>query len=312
MAKRMGSRDLSQSRAQRQSRTRGRIRTEVVREGLSDLDAAPVMLFSAGARNVDPDPDDVQDGDLLLQESEAGDFPLEILEADDADDGEAAPEFSLKEVLGSRPPVTLLQVRCPADQAEVKIVAQPASAAAADALEELCDLVETCFRQGRETLSNEEWQRLMGRQPAPILDRLLLLARLAISGRTGKCKPIDRGLKLYVNKFASLPDGTPFGIRLLLLDERGRPDPHPFKQLPMTVKLVALLLALEEEKREGRAYKDNDFRDKLQEALETLGIHLDEKPTQDQVINLRVTLQREGLGELFPKASMRQQAYAAA
>jgi hypothetical protein len=331
MTKRTGSLGRGQDRGQ----ARGRERTKVIRSGLFDLELPPDWGPPPGVRPDDQDLgwDDEADGDQVLDDAEAPGSEAVALGPHDPEPPEGvearAAGMTLRTLLGSRSPAVLVRLVQDGADIRARVCAAPATVNAAEALEELRLFVENLFREGRGRLADAEWARLVGAEPAPLFERLLLLSRLAVSGsaevvvegylredasdRPGgpgryKFTPNDRGLERYANKFAALPDGTPFGIRLLLLDGRGRPDPHPFKQLPAAVKLEALRRALEAEARGGRAGEDEAFRDRLQEALRSLGLVLD-KPTYRHVLNLRVTLQRNGLGHLFPNAQERQRAY---
>jgi hypothetical protein len=126
-----------------------------------------------------------------------------------------------------------------------------------------------------------------------------------------KFTPHDVGLERFANKFAALPDGTPFSLRLLLLDQRGREaSDHFFDQLPEAVKLLALRRALQQERAKGIAVSDNAFRDDLQRALEELLGTPVPKPTEDHVRRrLRDHYNRKGLGDLFPNQRERQREY---
>ena len=88
--------------------------------------------------------------------------------------------------------------------------------------------------------------------------------------------------------------GTPFSVRLLLLESRGGDrqgpgaDPAgtlPLGRLPDAVKLQALGAALERERREGRFRTDADFAVLLREALRERG--LDVAVQTRQVSSLR-------------------------
>jgi hypothetical protein len=192
-----------------------------------------------------------------------------------------------------------------------------------EALEELCRLLEGRFQEGRRLLTPQEWNQLIGREPVSITARLVLLARLAIAGQTqvplpggASFVPNNRGLERYVGKLALLPDGTPFSIRLLLKGSqsgrRSQANPdlanHPFGRLPEAVKLLALRRALRQEKLEGQARNDEEFRALLGNALLELGLPM-KRPFWKHVEMLRSSLKRKGLGEIFPNAAERQKQY---
>src|SRR5205823_1016071 len=144
------------------------------------------------------------------------------------------------------------------DTIRVLATTQPRSADARAALEELRLFVESRFGAGPTIFTAAEWDQLLGKVPATLPERLLLLARLAIAGNskvvisgiddtdaTLRFTPNDRGLEKYVSKFASLPDGTPFSLRLLLTDKRGKKkaqeeEASAWNQLPWAIKLEVL------------------------------------------------------------------------
>jgi hypothetical protein len=333
MARRTGSQD--QRRGQQQGRARGRERTKVVRAGLADWELPPEHgpLPGPAPGHEDLGRDEEADGDQFLDDAEDTGTEALALAPDEDEAGAdlAGPGMTLRSLIGSRPPVVLLRLTEEDRQIRARACATPPSENAQEALEELRLFVERLFQSGRAHFTLEEWDRLLGAAPAALFDRLLLLSRLAISGSAKvvvtdyqkeqaaegaggpagyQFTPNDRGLERYVNKFAALPDGTPFGIRLLLLDERGRKaeNPNPLQQLPAAVKLEVLRRALEAEAQAGKADTDNAFRDRLQEALRSLGID-QAKPTEKHVQDFRQYLKRNDLGHLFPNAQERQRAY---
>ena len=136
------------------------------------------------------------------------------------------------------------------------------------------------------------------------------------AGRRAAYRAVDLALPLLKPgkslKFAALPDGTPFSLRLLLRDQRGKrarasrvsgllevPDPL----LLMAVRRVLLL-----EQNERRARGDYDIGPELRVALADLGFPLKSVPTEEEVRTLRERRFWKKLG-LFPKASIRQQGY---
>src|SRR5262249_4649961 len=147
------------------------------------------------------------------------------------------------------------------------------------------------------------------------------LTRLAVRGNTRisipakrSFRPNDRVLGRYAGKFAALPDGLPFSIRLLLEDGQGRRKAEgafasrTFNQLPAALQLQALPLALQREA-EARPAKDDDgLADLLVAALKGLGLEVD-NPAYRHVIGLREKLKYHGLGHLFPNAATRQERY---
>jgi hypothetical protein len=152
---------------------------------------------------------------------------------------------------------------------------------------------------------------------------LLLLTRLAVRGSTKvqlaqkvAVKPNDRGLARYAGKFAVLPDGLPFSLRLLLEDGQGKGQRDPggprewsFGDLPDAIQLQALRAALAAEAQTREAVKDEEFADLLDAALKRLDIHLDRRTglTRKHVVNLRAKLEYQDLARLFPNRMERQE-----
>jgi hypothetical protein len=269
--------------------------------------------------------DEEADGDQLLDdgdESATGEPSGETAFPDDEaeDEREGRRQLTLPDLLGSRSPVVLLRLVLENDRVVVRLCSRPTVRKTEQALELLRDFLACCFADARSHFSDGEWSELLGLTPAPLVRRLTLLLRVAVKGSTKvhlgegtetAFTPHDIGLERFASKFAALPDGTPFSLRLLLLDERGRErGNHFFDQLPDTIKLLALRRALRGERQKGVAVSDLQFRGTIQQALEELlGMEVD-RPTEDQVRRrLRDNFKRKGLGHLFPNQAARQQAY---
>lgn len=297
--------DRGRERAQAREQSQ-RLRTEL--ELLADPETfEPVP--AAGTAGPSPDLDDFDDRD--------GD---DLVEAEDEPDEAAVAPTTLRKLLGTQPPVALLQVT----EEEGAIRARPIVAprpAVVEALAELVALVEEVFRRGRAALTDAEWHGLIGRESAPLAVRLLGLAKIALTGADripladgASYQPNNRGLERYAGKLALLPDGLAFSLRLLLkgtLPPRSK-DPdmasHPFSSLPEVVKLLALKRALALEAEEGTARTDEDFRSLLGRALTDLGLDMP-RPYWKHVEMLRSGLVRRGLPDVFPNARRRQQGY---
>jgi hypothetical protein len=206
----------------------------------------------------------------------------------------------------------------------VRIRARPRSAAAREALAELADLLRHVFHAERSPLTPGERRRLLGREQATVGERLVLLTRLALGADTTIATaavpfaPDNRGLNRYLGKFAALPDGLPFSLRLLLKDLRGRKpntrerDPQKaadarFLALPESLLLLAVRRTLDRERRLNQVWSDYDLGPQLRTTLQTLGVHLERAPGEKTVGRLRARWVRGGLS-LFPKASERRRA----
>jgi hypothetical protein len=326
MAERKAVRIGTQKQKQAQVQIQTTERRRAGAEELSTWQERPV-LAGASPRNADLGYDEEADSDQLIDDEEADSGESGEIDVSPTTEAEEETEvrrqLALGDLLGSRPPVVLLRLRQEGEELRVSCCAAPASREAREALELLQRFVARCFRDGRSHFTDAEWAELLGHEPGPLTRRLTLLLRLAIKasekvafsegGAEGgeAFTPHDVGLERFVNKFAALPDGTPFSIRLLLLDQRGRErGEHFFDQLPDAVKLLALRQALRRERERGVAVSDNDFRDEIQHALtELLGADV-QKPTEDQVRRrLRDNFKRKGLGDLFPNQTSRQREY---
>jgi hypothetical protein len=248
--------------------------------------------------------------------------------AEDAPDPAAdglARRLALAEVIGSRPPVALLRLVLTNDGVRAEPTPQvPRALRGSGSLDELRAFVEERFRAGRRLLGEADWLLLLSGPPPATL--LLLLTRLSIQGGDvvdvpGRARflPRDRGLGRYAGKFALLPDGTPFSLRLLLEDGQGRnrtdrnAGERAFHSLPDAIQLQALRTALDEEARTGRADTDADLANRLRVALEGLGIVLDVRTTllPRYVAGLRERLVYHGLPEVFPNRMQRRKSYEA-
>jgi hypothetical protein len=311
-------------------RALGRAVTERLRGDLDELDFAPVhvpapqvgVIWDESEAELeaisDPDSDDASPlaGDSALADA-----------VEQSVDEQRDNRHVVSDLIGSRSPTVL--VRLVHDGAELKpqLMVEP-SPATADALAELQALVIHCLRPDRQILSPIEREELLGARPASLETRLIHLTRLAVRGDEeievpGKWifTPNDRVAGRYAGKFAMLPDGLPFSIRLLLEDGRGtkRKDSaqsaRTFPQLPDAVQLQVLRYALELERSRGEALPNFSrraaavtFRDLLYEALKKLKLAVD-KPTEQHVKNLKERLDMNGLGTLFPNVQTRQESY---
>ncbi len=148
---------------------------------------------------------------------------------------------------------------------------------------------------------------------------MVLLTRLAISADTRidsaavPFTPNDRSLKRFQAKFAALPDGTAFSLRLLLRDQRGKrggaaSGGSGLLTVPDPLLLLAVRNAFAVEAGEKRARSDYEIGPLLHQTLLELGVALTSAPTEEEVRTVRERRQWKKLG-LFPKAAARQKGY---
>jgi hypothetical protein len=249
-------------------------------------------------------------------------------------------DLHLRDLIGSRPPLVLLQLEEAEDGSVRASPLVQARSSNMEALKVLRGLVESRFRAGRDLLSAEEWGKLLGRIPTAAAVRSDLLARLAVIGSTSFKLPADGktpettqtpnniGLDRFTGLFAALPDGTPFSIRLLLkgLTRRGRFSvkdedlkEHPFGRLSLEQRLRAVQRALEIEDRQieerartgqpFQAWTNDELRDYLRQTVKELfGLDIP-VPTSVHLKNLKDALKRHGREEAFPNQRARQSMY---
>jgi hypothetical protein len=304
-------------------------------------------LPGSAAGNADLGFDDQAEGDDQLDDESGSGEPGEVIvpDLDDADDeADDTRSLTLADLLGSRPPVVLFRVDAADERVTVRPTTLPVSRRVLQGLELLGRLVEVSFEEGRAKFKAEEWDQLLGRVHASPKRRLLLLLRLAIKPgdpirfaeeQGGGYTPTDLTLERFANKFAALPDGTPFSLRLLLLDERGRKSGENdvealfdvtdnagtvsrtesyantvLNALPDALKLLVLRRALALEEETGKADDDAEFCRYVQKAFkEVIGAKV-KMPDQRQVQRLRSDwLKRNGLGHHFPNRRERQRKY---
>jgi hypothetical protein len=265
----------------------------------------------------DRNDDDETDGDDFLDESSVDDSAQDSttsLLTDELDpQTSAVGRLSIREVFGSRPPVVLAHVSIEPDS-KVKIcIHLTVSASKNVALEWLrCFLIDR-FEFAQAHLPAAEWNEITGQTAATPVRRLLLLNRLAVTGEHEfpgadkyQVKVSELGLERYRYKLASLPDGLPFSIGLLVAGgaagNKGQDDneeKHPFQRLPMALRLLAWRQTLHREqdalrlKRLAKPWADEQLAAALREELQNLtGISMPEMQV-DLLRRFRDELKRE-------------------
>jgi hypothetical protein len=312
------SRTVDQGQDRGQGRHRGRACSAVQRIALDGLDDRTSWMTGLGRPAFSPDSE--------YDETEDVDGDEEPVSAD-AEAGDDANEASaglrpvvLSDLIGSRSPQVLVRL-VRAGEGVRAVLTQGLDGQFKDALVELRALVQSRFDAAPALLGSEGWQRLLDPQ-TPLDERLLLLTRLAIRGLAkvsiqgeASFSPNNRGLGRYAGKFATLPDGLPFSLRLLLVDGQGKKknasgEPS-FNDLPDALQLRALRAALAREKQEGQAKSDSQFAGLLADVLRGMGIDLDQRTglTAAHLRNLRDRFNYHNLEGLFPNRYDRQRAY---
>ena len=228
--------------------------------------------------------------------------------------------MALADVIGSRPPVALLRLVLTAEGVRAE-PALPVRRDLQESLQELQVFVEERFAAGRKLLGEVDWRRLL--TGAPLTERLLLLTRLTIRGNErvavpdrAHFRPNDRGLERYAGKFALLPDGTAFSLRLLLEDGQGKKkagpetEDRPFNSLPDAIQLRAC--AWPSPRRRGRARRGptRSSPTGCSRPWRGLGSNSTGAPRcASHVIGLRERLSYNGLADVFTNRKERQKRY---
>jgi hypothetical protein len=304
-----------------QNRARGQKVSQQRRIDFDDMDdsdtwSSALALSGVATVNQELGTDDLEGDSLLEEEGPPGDT-----EAEEGSPRRAASAVDLRAVIGSRSPVILIRLIREGEQVKAELMPSQRRAEH-ESLEELRLFVESRFAAGPVCLG-EDWPRLLDSR-ASVTERLQWLTRLAIRGsdvvevpRQLHFAPNDRGLERYSGKFAVLPDGMPFSLRLLLEDGQGKSKADPtaavagFNRLPYAIQLQALRAALADEARTGKAESDKKFAARLLGALTKMGIRLDLRETLlvKHVTDLRRKLEYHGLGHLFLNRLQRQRCY---
>ena len=296
-------------------------REKIDSEQLEDAETHDAS-FAAGAPAADsPRNEDEQVRDEPDESDE--DTPSGPL-TEDSDD-EPPRTWARDTLLRGRPPMVVVRLRDAGEYAEPHSTLAPKRGSSRAMLENLCDFLRDRFGPlGRALFSDlADWEKLLGRTPTGPAERLALLSRLSVTGQheyaraSGTASGSDIGLGHYVYKFASLPDGMPFSIRLLLArGDSGLKDSAPgdslaFATLPLALRLLALATALRREREEKRVRSDELFRVLLRdEAVRLLGGVSLPAISVTAVRRFREWLERNGHGVLFPSAPDRKKALA--
>ena len=193
---------------------------------------------------------------------------------------------------------------------------KPRGEAAEEALEELqADVVEI-LRRAQSKFTDEEWGETLGLVQADPVKRLTLIIKASVPASelfenkngVGQHCPSDRTLPQY-GKFAALPDGVPFSLRLLFQDNRGKnTNSKWFKSLPYVLKLIAFEHVRRQEAERGVIFTDIELAAMMERALADLGLVDPARSyiTDGNIRGFRDKLKKKGLGYLFPNARQRR------
>ena len=170
------------------------------------------------------------------------------------------------------------------------------------------------FRKPPQCLSESEWQRLLGINgsrmgPADRLRRLFLLVRLALSDCTtlfNLRKTPNKKLWELTSGYASLPDGTPFCLKVLTGARRNDDGNYTFLNLPDAIIMYLIWTRVTKELKnpECLTATDADVARFFERMLTAHKIKLPQPPTEDDIQSLR---KRTGSWDkIFPNRSDRQ------
>ena len=307
-------RERTRSQVRERVQIRGRLRTTQMREGHDDLDIDRGIQLPVGTsfEAVEYGGDDEWDADLQIDDCESDDSveageesaPLADLAEDPDQQAERGSQFDPSDIFGSSIPAVHVRLHVEGNLLRAVPVGKPSPEGSneLEAIQELTSLVAHAFRPEQQRI----WEPLVREQPVGPIERLLILARLALRPgdpvplpNGGTFCPDDRELARFRRKFAMFPDGTPFCIALVLRDERGRrkagnkpsAPPSGLAGLPDSVVLIGLQNALDAERAEGIAQEDSDFGKRLRKEFEALGVSLG-IITDNEVRRLRDDLKR--------------------
>ena len=149
-------------------------------------------------------------------------------DSDSRTDADPEPPPKLVELAGRRSRILFRLVVSEEGELNAILCVKPRKEAAEKALEELQADVMEIFRRAQKEFTDNEWGEMIGTIQADPVRRLTLIIKAAVPGSklfenqngTGQHCPTDRTLSQY-DKFAALPDGTPFNPRLLFPGKRG-------------------------------------------------------------------------------------------
>jgi hypothetical protein len=165
------------------------------------------------------------------------------------------------------------------------------------------EAVERIFRHQAPTLTAREWTELFRPDTPSGHDlRWGLLARLAVVPQGDERKLRDQ--------FVALPDGTAFGMRLLLIDTRAGGGQAvathlPFARLPDVVKVVVLKEALLQERQDGNVRTDGALAELLVATANALGLKVGGARAAT-VSDLRKRLKNNNGEGILPPAKVRR------
>jgi hypothetical protein len=299
--------------------------SDLTREGSDELDL-PLDRYRfelLGANFLDPRDDetasdDSDESDETEEADEQRGQPIE--DEDELEDG-----FSLEDLIGSRPPVVCIRL-CLNEDKKVDVVRciTLRSKRAELALQDLAERIGFCFSRqhlDQRKFTEEDRQALFGTRWASPVARFGLLLRLAVhmkekilvGGKHYRTAANNVGPEKFAYKFAALPDGMPFSVRLLLRGGKKEDNTIQFSDLPDPLQFLIVCRALEREEDAVSAggdvaSTDAAFYEYIATVLREPEYNLSfVKPAADNYLStLRPKLARAGLGHVFPKSAARK------
>lgn len=314
-----------QDRRHDQVRMRAQQRAQCMRQGLDDLDAleSPGIDQGPEIEPEDLEPDDAVEGDLM-------DGPSETWWTVDSEAVSGAEDENvqlgkqklprLEDLIGRQRPLVLIRLERVDDAIKAYTIADVTSSVGVEALESLRHFVEQTFNTGLGKFNREQRDELLGSRKTSLSRRLVLLARLRV-----KLDSQTKSMTLArYGKYAILPDGTPFSLRLLFIDGRGKHnaraegDDLEFDDVPPALVLAAVRSILRDEEAgrlrdaDGCPFCDADLFLQILLRLKDWGLPIKRSRPEEwkkRMSRVRDFFKRNDIGHLLLNRSQRSRNY---
>lgn len=196
-------------------------------------------------------------------------------------------------LLGSRRPV--LAARLLRRDLDGSIHFHEQAKGAGETAGQVIKAVQRIFGLGADKLTSEEWNKLFAPQTPPTPDRRwVLLVRLVVPPDGDE----EGDLR---SQFIALPDGTPFSLKLLLIDQRGggkAGSGHSFNKWPDVARLIPLIEA-RKSLASGCTVTPMKFAELVKKQAEALGLpHC--KLTGKELYQMLQKVKNNGGGDMLP------------